>query len=352
MQQTQSQRQGLIHGSLSAARRISPISSPGRLTLLMVAGLAALGFLPFIKMGLVVNGIIFGSVIALGAIGLTLVYGILKLGNFAHGDYMAFGAYVAFFIVDGLLPRVGIEGAGLGPFTFGVPVIVALPLSAIVVAAGAIALDVLIYRRLRDRGASTAILTMASLGVAIAIRGLVQMIWTGDTQHYPRESRQVFHLPMEVRIHPDGVFVAVVATLLVALVYILLTYTKMGKAMRATSDNPTLARVTGINTKHVIWWTWAFGGGLAAVAGVMLAVIQAQLLPIMGWKFLIPLFAAVILGGIGNPYGALVGALVVGVSMEMSTQWINPSYKPALAFAIMIGVLLARPRGIFGDSQN
>ena len=318
----------------------------------MVAGLAALGFLPFIKMGLVVNGIIFGSVIALGAIGLTLVYGILKLGNFAHGDYMAFGAYVAFFIVDGLLPRVGIEGAGLGPFTFGVPVIVALPLSAIVVAAGAIALDVLIYRRLRDRGASTAILTMASLGVAIAIRGLVQMIWTGDTQHYPRESRQVFHLPMEVRIHPDGVFVAVVATLLVALVYILLTYTKMGKAMRATSDNPTLARVTGINTKHVIWWTWAFGGGLAAVAGVMLAVIQAQLLPIMGWKFLIPLFAAVILGGIGNPYGALVGALVVGVSMEVSTQWINPSYKPALAFAIMIGVLLARPRGIFGDSQN
>ena len=318
----------------------------------MVAGLAALGFLPFIKMGLVVNGIIFGSVIALGALGLTLVYGILKLGNFAHGDYMAFGAYVAFFIVDGLLPRVGIEGAGLGPFTFGVPVIVALPLSAIVVAAGAIALDVLIYRRLRDRGASTAILTMASLGVAIAIRGLVQMIWTGDTQHYPRESRQVFHLPMEVRIHPDGVFVAAVATLLVALVYILLTYTKMGKAMRATSDNPTLARVTGINTKHVIWWTWAFGGGLAAVAGVMLAVIQAQLLPIMGWKFLIPLFAAVILGGIGNPYGALVGALVVGVSMEVSTQWINPSYKPALAFAIMISVLLARPRGIFGDSQN
>ena len=157
---------------------------------------------------------------------------------------------------------------------------------------------------------------------------------------------------MEVRIHPDGVFVAVVATLLVALVYILLTYTKMGKAMRATSDNPTLARVTGINTKHVIWWTWAFGGALAAVAGVMLAVIQAQLLPIMGWKFLIPLFAAVILGGIGNPYGALVGALVVGVSMEVSTQWINPSYKPALAFAIMIGVLLARPRGIFGDSQN
>ena len=122
--------------------------------------------------------------------------------------------------------------------------------------------------------------------------------------------------------------------------------------MRATSDNPALARVTGINTKHVIWWTWAVSGALAAVAGVMLAVTQAQLLPIMGWKFLIPLFAAVILGGVGNPYGALVGALVVGVSMEVSTQWINPSYKPAIAFAIMIGVLLARPRGIFGDARE
>ncbi len=346
-----SRPQNLAGPSRRYLRRIGLRMSPGRISALLAAGLLILGFLPFVKLGLVVNGLILGSVIALGAIGLTLVYGILKLGNFAHGDYMALGAYVAFFIVDGVLPRVGIEGAGLGPFTFGFPVLIALPLSAMVVALGAIALDLLIYRRLRGRGASTAILMMASLGVAIAIRGLVQLIWTGDTQHYPRESRQVFHLPMDVRIPPDGMFVALVAVILVAGVYLLLTYTKMGKAMRATSDNPTLALVSGINTKQVVWWTSGIGGALAAIAGVLLAVVQAQLLPIMGWKFLIPLFAAVILGGIGNPYGALIGALVVGVSMEMSTQWINPSYKPAVAFAIMIGVLLARPRGIFGDAQ-
>ncbi|MDE2767292.1 MAG: branched-chain amino acid ABC transporter permease [Chloroflexota bacterium] len=274
----------------------------------------------------------------------------MKLGNFSHGGYMALGAYIAFFIVDGVLPRVGIEGAGLGPFTFGFPVLIALPLTALAVALGAIALDALIYRRLRDRAASTAILMMASLGVAIAIRGLVQLIWSGETQHYPRESRQVYHLPMDVRIPPDGLFVAVLAVVLVSAVYVLLTYTKIGKAMRATSDNPTLALVSGINTRQVVRWTWGIGGALAAVAGVLLAVVQAQLLPIMGWKFLIPLFAAVILGGIGSPYGALIGALVVGVSMELSTQWINPSYKPAVAFAIMIGVLLARPRGIFGDA--
>ncbi len=346
-----SRPQNLAGPSRSYLRRIGLRMSPGRISALLAAGLLILGFLPFVKLGLVVNGLILGSVIALGAIGLTLVYGILKLGNFAHGDYMALGAYVAFFIVDGVLPRVGIEGAGLGPFTFGFPVLIALPLTAVVVALGAIALDALVYSRLRDRAASTAILMMASLGVAISIRGLVQLIWSGETQHYPRESRQVFHLPMDVRIPPDGLFVAVLAVVLVAGVYGLLTYTKMGKAMRATSDNPSLALVSGINTKQVVYWTWGIGGALAAIAGVLLAVVQAQLLPIMGWKFLIPLFAAVILGGIGNPYGALIGALVVGVSMEMSTQWINPSYKPAVAFTIMIGVLLARPRGIFGDAQ-
>jgi len=316
-----------------------------------VAGVLALGLSPVIKMNLLVNGVFLGSVIALGAIGLTLVYGILNLGNFAHGDYMAVVAYVTFLLVESLLPAIGIEGAGLGPFTFGYPILIALPIAAATVATGAMALDVLVYRKLRDRGASAALLMMASLGVAIALRGLVQLIWSGDTQHYPRESRQVYHLPMDVRIPPDSLFIAIVAVVLVLGVYVLLTHTRMGKAMRATADNPTLALVTGINTKHVIWWTWGIGGALAAIAGVLLAVLQAQLLPIMGWKFLIPLFSAAILGGIGNPYGALVGALAIGVSMEVSTQWVNPSYKPAVAFAIMIVMLLARPRGLFGGSQ-
>ena len=156
---------------------------------------------------------------------------------------------------------------------------------------------------------------------------------------------------MDVRIPPDDIFIAIVAIILVVGVYLVLTRTKMGKAMRATADNPELALVSGINTQRVIRWTWGMGAVLAATAGVLLAVFQAQLLPIMGWKFLIPLFAAVILGGIGNPYGALVGAFVIGVTSEVSTQWINPGYKPAVAFAIMIGMLLVRPRGIFGGSE-
>ena len=334
-----------------AAKRISLAWTPGHTAVAIVVVALAIGFLPFVKMGLVVNGIFLGAIIALGAVGLTLIYGILNFANVAHGDYMTLGAYLALFMVGSVLSALGIEGQGLGPFTFGYPLLLALPVAVAVVAVGAIVLDMAIYRRLRDRGVSPVVLAMASLGVAIALRGLVQIIWSGETQHYPREFREVIRLPMDVRVPPDGIFIAIVTIILVVGVYLVLTRTKMGKAMRATADNPELALVSGINTQRVVRWTWGMGAVLAATAGVLLAVFQAQLLPIMGWKFLIPLFAAVILGGIGNPYGALVGAFVIGVSSEVSTQWINPSYKPAVAFAIMIGVLLVRPRGIFGSSE-
>ena len=342
-----------VLGMKGALGRIGPSEwTPGYITLAIVVAAVAVGFLPFVKMGLVVNGLFLASIIALGAIGLTLIYGILNFANVAHGDYMTMGAYFALFGM-GALASLGIEGqGGLGPFTFGYPLLIALPLAAAAMAAVAIALDVSIYRRLRDKGVNTVVVSMASLGIAIAMRGLVQILWSGDTQNYPRESKQVYHLPMDVRVPPDGIFIAIVAALLVVAVYLTLTKTKMGKAMRATADNPDLALVSGINTQRVTWWTWAIGAALAATAGILLAVFQAQLLPVMGWKFLIPLFAAVVLGGIGNPYGALVGAFVIGVSSEVSTQWINPSYKPAVAFGIMIVFLLVRPRGIFGGSQE
>ena len=335
-----------------AAGRIGLAWTPAYTAIAIVALAVAVGFLPFVKMSLVVNGVFLGAIIALGAIGLTMVYGLLNFANVAHGDYMTMGAYVALFIVVGVLPWLGIEGSGLGPFTFGYPVLIALPIAVAIVAAGAIVLDVTIYRRLRARGVNAVVMSMASLGIAIALRGLVQVIWTGEVQHFPRESRQVFHLPMDVRVPPDAIFIAILAVILVAAVYVILTRTRMGKAMRATADNPDLALVSGIDTRQVIWWAWGMAAALSATAGILLAVYQAQLLPIMGWKFLIPLFAAVILGGLGNPYGALVGAFVIGVTSEVSTQWLNPSYKPAVAFAIMIIMLLVRPRGIFGEGRN
>ncbi len=335
----------------AAAARVRLAWMPHYSVAAAIAAMLVVGFLPFVKMGLVVNGFVLGAIIATGAIGLTLIYGNLNFANIAHGDYMAMGAYVAFTIITDLLPLLGIEGQGFGPFTFGYPLLIALPLAAAVVAIGAIVLDVGIYRRLRNRKVNAVVIAMTSLGLAIAVRGLIQIFWTSEKLQFPRESRQVYHLPMDIRIPPDSIFIGGLAVVLVIGVYALLTRTKIGKAMRATADNPDLARVSGIPTERVIWATWAIGGGLAAIAGVLLAVFQAQLLPSMGWEFLIPLFAAVILGGIGNPYGALVGALVIGVSMEVSTQWITPSYKHAVAFIIMIVLLLARPRGLLGGSS-
>jgi branched-chain amino acid transport system permease protein/neutral amino acid transport system permease protein len=318
---------------------------------MLVIGMAVVLFLAFlsvIKLELVVNGLFLGTIIALGAIGLTLVYGILKFAHIAHGDFMTLSAYIAFYLLVTFLPKLGIEGEGLGPFTFGYPLLLALPMAIATMVAVAIGLDLLIYRRLRQRGVGLVVLAMTSLGVAIAIRGLVQIIWGGETEQYPRLSKQFYQLPMDVRIPPDNLFISSLALLLVLALYLVLTRTKMGKAMRATSDNMELARVSGINTEHIIWWTWAVGAALVATAGVLLAVFQAQLFPVMGWRFLLPLFTAVILGGIGNPYGALVGALIIGVTAEVSTQWLSPSYKPVIAFIVMIIVLLARPTGLFG----
>jgi branched-chain amino acid transport system permease protein/neutral amino acid transport system permease protein len=307
-----------------------------------------LGALSIIKLELVVNGLFLGAIIALGAIGLSLLYGILNFAHIAHGDFMTLGAYVAFFFLGTLLPRLGLESSGFGPFTFGFPLFIALPLSILALAALAIGLDIGVYRRLRRRGVSKVVLAMTSLGIAIALRGVIQVIWGGDTHQYPRLSKPFYQLPLDVRIPPDSLFVGALTIFLVIVLYLFLTRTRMGKAMRATSDNMELARVSGINTEHIIWWTWALSAALAATAGILLAISQAQLLPIMGWRLLIPLFAAVILGSIGNLYGALVGALVIGIASEVSTQWLSPAYKIVVAFLIMITALLLRPKGIFG----
>ena len=321
---------------------------PGHAVAAVFVAVFLLGLGSVIKLDLMVNGLFLGAIISLGAVGLSLVFGILKFAHIAHGDFMTLGAYIGFFLMADLFPRLRLDATGLGPFTFGYPLLLAIPIVAVAVAAMAIALDLGVYRRLRDRGVSLVVLAMTSLGLAIALRGLVQIIWSGETRQYPRLSKNFYQLPMDVRIPPDNIFIAALALVLVVALYWYLTRTKMGKAMRATSDNAELARVSGINTQRVIWWTWAVGAVLAATAGVLLAVFQAQLVPIMGWRFLLPLFAAVIMGGIGNPYGAFAGAMIIGVSAEVSTQWLNPTYKPAIAFAIMIGVLLVRPRGIFG----
>ena len=300
---------------------------------------------------LTVYGIVFGSIISLGAIGLTLVYGIIRFANFAHGDLMSAGAYVALFMVTGVLGWLGVPDTNFGMLSFGWRMLIAFPVAMLVVACVAIALDRILYRKLREKKSHAVILCMSSLGAAFILRMLILIFWGADSLFYrPGLLRPAIELPFGVKIRPDQILILFVVFALVVLLHLYLQKTKMGKAMRATADNMELALVSGIDTERVIILTWAVGGALAAAGGILYG-IDVQLHPYMGWNFLIPLFAATILGTIGNVYGALVGGLIIGVAEQVSTAFLLPTYKPAVAFVLMILILLVRPKGIFGGKD-
>ncbi len=281
---------------------------------------------------LIANGIIFGTIIALGAIGLTLIYGILRFGNFAHGDTMALGAYLTFLL-----------------FSLQIPFVVAVLLAMVISAAIAIMIDRCLYRLIRRTG--PIILLISSIGVALFLRNVVLLFWGPDLVYYTREIQFAIPILPGVRMKPYEIVMIVSAAVLIMLVHLFLKKTKIGKAMRASSDNMDLAEVVGIDTNRVIMWTWAVGTALAVCGGVMLGV-ENGLRPPMGWELLLPLFSAVILGGIGRPYGAMAGGLIIGIAQEVSTGYLSTAYKPAVAFVIMIAVLLIRPQGIFGGSKR
>ena len=294
-------------------------------------------------LSLTVRGVMLGGILALGAIGLSLIFGVLRIPNFAHGDMMTTGAYLALLALS-LLP----VGAPLGPFSFGYEFLVALVIAMPLVGLLGYGLDRLVFRRLRAQKSPPVIMAMAALGSAFLVRSLVYVFWGADfVFYYTGRPRPAFELFAGIRVRPDQLFILGLAFAMIVLVYLLLERTKMGKAMRATADNPELARVTGIDTESVIRWTWLIGGALAGAGGVMYG-LDAQLRPEMGWWLLLPLFAAVILGTIGNAYGALVGALVIGIVWQVSSAFLNPAYGPGVAFVVLILVLLFRPQGIFG----
>lgn len=301
---------------------------------------------------LIIYGIVFGSIISLGAIGLTLVFGIIRFANFAHGDLMSSGAYVALFMVTGVLAWIGIPDTRFGALSFGWRMLIAFPVSMAVVGGVAVAADRLLYRKLRQKKSHPVILAMSSLGAAFIIRMIILIIWGADSLFYrPGTMRPALQLPLGVKIRPDQVLILIVVFSLVILLHLFLKKSKMGKAMRATADNMELALVSGIDTERVIILTWGVGGALAAAGGILYG-IDVQLHPYMGWNFLIPLFAATILGTIGNMWGALFGGLIIGIAQQVSTAFLLPTYKPAVAFILMILILSFRPKGLFGGKRE
>ncbi|MBW1716952.1 MAG: branched-chain amino acid ABC transporter permease [Deltaproteobacteria bacterium] len=297
---------------------------------------------------LIVYGIVLGGIIALGAIGLSLVYGIIGFANFAHGEFMTAGAYLALFMVTGVFSWIGIPDNTFGILSFGWRMVFAFPFSMAGVAFLAIFFDRVLYRKLRAKNSGPVMFAMSSLGTSFIIRMIIIIVWGSDYLFYrPGLMRPALEVPLGIKIRPDQIVILFIVFLLVGLLHVFLQDTKMGKAMRATADNMELALISGINTERIIIWTWGIGGALAAAGGILYG-IDVQLHARMGWHFLIPLFAATILGSIGNIYGALVGGFAIGIAQQVSTAFLLPTYKLAVAFVIMILILLIRPQGIFG----
>jgi branched-subunit amino acid ABC-type transport system permease component len=290
--------------------------------------------LDFINFHLI-PGLVLGSIYALGAIGITLTFGILRFANFAHGETMTLGAYFT-------LSLKGLTGWH--------PLAV-MPASMVLAALVTLAIDRFFYRPLRN--GPMIFLVIASFGMMLMVRSLIQVAYGVQLQSLVQGIQRPHVFFDAIRISPKHVVIMGAAAALMLATHLLLTRTRIGKAMRAMSDSPELARLTGIDTEAVIRATWIAGTALAVAAGVFLA-LDTHVETMMGFKLLLPVFAAAILGGIGRPYGAMAGGLIVGVVEELSTYaWIgtepllSPGYKQAVAFALMVLILIWRPSGLF-----
>lgn len=316
----------------------------------------------------IVPAISYGSQLALGALGVTMIYGILRFSNFAHGDTMAFGA-MATILMTWWLQSLGVS---LGPLPTA---LLALPVGIAATALLVLATDRLVYRFYREQKAAPVILVIVSMGVMFILNGLVRFIIGVDDQRFAdgarfiisaRDFREMTGLQEGLAIKSTAVLTVVIAVIVVAALFWFLNKTRTGKSMRAFSDNEDLALLSGISPERVVAITWIIVAALATVAGVLYG-LDKSFKPFTYFQLLLPIFASAIVGGLGNPVGAIAGGFVVAFSEVTITyawkkvagyivpawepdglvQLLSTDYKFAVSFAILIVVLLFRPTGLF-----
>jgi neutral amino acid transport system permease protein len=280
------------------------------------------------------NGLSSGSIYALGAVGLTLVYGILKLVNFAHGDFLTFGAYMAYLV----------------NVTWGLPLVVAVFWAMAMTALLGIFLEKVMWGPMRARGAGMLQLLLMSIGLALVIRYAIQFVWSTELRQLNVNVTDTVKF-LGLTIGRTNLVVIIIGFAVLISTGVMLRYTLLGKRMRALSDDLDLAETSGIDTSRVILWTWVFAAGFAGLAGVLAGAIT-QLQPELGFELLLPIFAAVVMGGIGNAYGALSAGILLGLVIEWSTLFIDARWKTAIGFLVLILVLIIRPQGIFGRART
>jgi len=316
-----------------------------------------------------IPGAAYGSQLALGALGVTLVYGILRFSNFAHGDMMAFGTTIT------ILFTWWFQSMGLhfGPLPTA---LIALPFGILGAVLLALGTDRAVYRFYRRKKADPVILVIVSMGVMFIMNGLVRFIIGVDDQNFSdgerfiisaRTWKQMTGLAEPLAIKTTQALTVVVAVIVVAVLFWFLNRTRTGKSMRAFSDNEDLALLSGINPERVVTVTWVLVAALATIAGVLYG-LDKSFKPFTYFQLLLPIFASAIVGGLGNPLGAIAGGFVIAFSEVTITyawkkvlthflpeslapdglvQLMSTDYKFAVSFGILIIVLLFKPTGLF-----
>ncbi len=286
---------------------------------------------------LIFNGLVTGAILAIGASSASLVWGVLRIGNFAHGGYMAMGAFAAFVVnVD-----------------LGLPLFVAAIAGTLFSGVFAVVADRLFLRPMRGKGLTGVFLV--TVGLSFVIRNLLFIIFGSGSRSYNIDQATVY-LVGPIRVSPGQAITIAVTVVAVGFLGWLLQSTSIGRSMRAVAENSDLAATSGVNTDRLAMVTWMLTGCLAGLAGFCLGLVQGTFDPSFGAYTLFLVFTAVVLGGIGSAYGALGGGLALGLAMEVST-WqgfaggVDPRYKFVLAFVALIVLLLLRPQGLFGKAR-
>jgi branched-chain amino acid transport system permease protein len=294
-----------------------------------------------------IDGLVNGSIIALGAVGLSITYNVLRFANFAQGEVLAVGAYVSLALVS--LMGVGI--GRLGPISLGWPLLGSMVFSMLVTCLLVLGVDWVLFRVLRQKQASRITFIIAAFGVSMMVRNVITLIAGGDQLFYSFYIPKAIKIMEGVKILPDDLLILFITLISVISLHVFLNRSTMGKKMRAVAENPALAMVSGINVERVFKWSWILGASLAAVAGTLHAHIT-QLDPEMGFELILPMFAALVVGGVTSVYGAVLGGLLIGLSESFAVAGGGAAYRGAISFMILILVLVFRPQGILGEKER
>lgn len=297
------------------------------------------------------DGILVGSILSLGAIGLTMVMHILRFANFSHAELLSIGAYVALVFDQIFKVTMPLMANAIGSLSMTWALVLATIFSMVFTGASAVLFDWLVFRRIRQKGEELS-MVFASFGLALIVRNLIGLIFGLNTKLYSQDivfATVLSRDPLLV-VKLDQLATFFITLVLMVVIHIVLSRTTFGYSLRAVGENPELAQVNGINLERAIMAVWIIGGGLAAVAGVFYGLTN-QINPMIGRDLVLPVFAATIVGGIGSIYGALLGGFIVGLASNLALIILPSGYSPSVPFIIILAVLLIRPNGLFGEAR-